>query len=74
MIDTNNIVTDLNNVVLRKVNVKPYQYNKMYVDKNLAGDNLLIDQFNERQYIYFMMVMGELKRYYFIYSLDCDFF
>ena len=46
----------------------------MYVDKNLAGDNLLIDQFNERQYIYFMMVMGELKRYYFIYSLDCDFF
>ena len=51
MIDVNNIITDSNNIPLRKVNVKPYGYDKMYIDKDLIEDELyeLIDQFNERK-------------------------
>ena len=35
LIDINNITTGLNNITLRKVNVKPYGYDKMYMDKYL---------------------------------------
>ena len=33
--DINNIITGLNNITLIKVNVKPYGYDKMYMDKDL---------------------------------------
>ena len=33
LIKTNNIITGSNNITLRKVNVKPYGFDKMYMDK-----------------------------------------
>ena len=46
LIDINNIITSSNNVTLRKVNVKPYGYDKMYMDQDLIEDKLyeLTDQ------------------------------
>ena len=35
LIDINNNTTGLNNITLRKFNVKPYGYDKMYMDKYL---------------------------------------
>ena len=48
-IDINSIITGLNNIMLRKVNVKPYGYHKMYMDKDLIENRLyqLINQFND---------------------------
>ena len=42
------IITASNNITLRKVNVKPYGFDKMYMDKELIEDKLyqIIDQFN----------------------------
>ena len=40
LIDINSMITDSNNITLRKVNVKPYGYDKMYVDKDLIEDKL----------------------------------
>ena len=50
LIDTSNIITGSNNITLRKVNVKPYGCDKMYMGKDLIEDKLyqLIDQFTER--------------------------
>ena len=52
LIDFNDIVTGLNNVTLRKVNVKSYGFDKMYMDKDLVEDLLhqIINQFNERNF------------------------
>ena len=46
LIDINNIITSSNNVTLRKVNVKPYGDDKMYMDQDLIEDKLyeLTDQ------------------------------
>ena len=51
LIDINNIITGLNNITLRKVNVEPNWYDKMCMDKDLIGNRLYqsIDQFNERK-------------------------
>ena len=51
MIEINNIITGLNNISLRKVNVKPYGFDKMYLDKDLIEDKLyrIMDQFIERE-------------------------
>ena len=49
LIEINNITTV---ITLRKVNVKPYGFNKMYMNKDLIDDKLyqlIIDQFNERK-------------------------
>ena len=37
-IEIKNIIIASNNIILRKVNVKPYGYNKMYADKELIED------------------------------------
>ena len=44
-------ITGSNNITLRKVNVKPCGFQKMYMDRDLIEDNLYqrIDQFNERK-------------------------
>ena len=58
LIDINDIITAFtaftfinitNNVTLRKVNVKPYGSDKMYMNKDVIGDKFyqIIDQFNE---------------------------
>ena len=51
LIEINNIITNSNNITLRKVNVKPYRCDKMYMDKELIEEKLyqIIDQFNERK-------------------------
>ena len=51
LIEINNIIIGSNNITLRKVNVKPYGFNKIYMDKNLKKDKLyqIIYQFNERK-------------------------
>ena len=53
LIEINNIIADSNKTALRKVNVKPYGFDKIYVDKELIEDKLyqIIDYFNEI-YIY----------------------
>ena len=54
LIDINNTIISLKNITLRKVNVKPYECHKMYMDKDLIEDKLfqLIDQFMERKIIH----------------------
>ena len=51
VIDVNNIITGSINITLRKVTVKPFGYDKMYMNKGLIGDKLyqLVDQLNERK-------------------------
>ena len=49
LMDLKNVITGSNNITLRKVNVKPYGFDKIYVDKDLIKDRLykLIDQYDE---------------------------
>ena len=51
LIEINNTITGPNNITLRKVNVKPYGFDKMYMDKELIQDKLyeIIDQFSKRK-------------------------
>ena len=50
LMETRNIITSSNNITLRKVNVKPYGFDKMHMDKELIEDKLyqIIDLFNEK--------------------------
>ena len=49
--EINNITTGSKNITLRKVDVKPYGFDKMDMDKELIEDKLyqIINQFNERK-------------------------
>ena len=49
--EINNLITGSYSITLRKVNVKPYGFDKMYMDKELIEDKLyqIIDQLNERK-------------------------
>ena len=38
LIEINNIITSSNNITVRKLNVKPYEFDKMHVDKKLVKD------------------------------------
>ena len=51
LIEINNILASSNNITLRKVNVNPYGFDKMYLFKELIEDKIyqIIDQFNERK-------------------------
>ena len=51
LIKVNNIITGSNNITLGKVNIKPYRFDKMYMNKELIEDKLyqMIDQFSERK-------------------------
>ena len=42
LIDISNIITASDNVTLRKVNVKPYGFDEMYMDQELIKEHLLI--------------------------------
>ena len=50
LITLNNIITNSNNIFLRRVNVKPAGYNKQYMHFDKIESELyrLIDQFNDR--------------------------
>ena len=47
--EINDIITGSSIITLRKVNVKPYEFDKMYMHKELLEDKLseIINQFNE---------------------------
>ena len=40
LIEINNITTGSNSITLRKVNVKPYGFDKMYMGKEIIEDKL----------------------------------
>ena len=40
LIETNNIIIGSNNIILRKVNLKAYRFDKMYIDQELIKDKL----------------------------------
>ena len=46
--EINNTITGWNNITSRKVNVKPYEFDKMYMDKDQIENKLyeIIDEFN----------------------------
>ena len=49
--EISNIITDSNNITLRKVNGKSYGFDNMYQDKELIEDKFyrIINQFNEKE-------------------------
>ena len=54
---------------LRKVNVKPYGFDKMYMDRELIKDRLhqMIDQFNERKITstkFYLMLLNKIHPFY----------
>ena len=57
-VEINNLITGSNNITLRKVSVKRYEFDKMYIDNELIEDKLLqtIDQFNERKKFYSILL------------------
>ena len=67
--EINNIITDSNNITLRKVNVKPYEFDKMYMDKTLTGNKLyqIIDQFNQRKItsrMFYSILLNKIHPFY----------
>ena len=54
LIETNNIIISSNNISLRKVNLKPYRFDKMYIDQELIKDKLyqIIEIQWKKNYIY----------------------
>ena len=40
-VEINNLITGSNNITLRKVSVKRYEFDKMYIDNELIEDELL---------------------------------
>ena len=49
--EANNIITASNNITLRKVNVQPSRFDKMYMDKNLIENKFYqtTNQFREKK-------------------------
>ena len=69
LIEINNIITGSNNITLRKVNVKPYGFNDMYMDKELIENKIykIIDQINERKIIStksYLILLNKIHRFY----------
>ena len=51
LIEINNIAFKSNNITLKKIDVKSYGFDKMYIDKELIEDKFyqITYQFNERK-------------------------
>ena len=69
LIEISNIITGLNNITLRKVNIKPYRFDKMYMDKELIEDKFYqkIDQFHERKITstnFYSILLNEIYPFY----------
>ena len=69
LIEINNIITDSKNITLRRVNVKPYGFDKMYMDKELIKDKLyqIIDQFNEGKITskkFYSLFLNKIHQFY----------
>ena len=62
LIDISNIITASDNVTLRKVNVKPYGFDEMYMDQELIKEHLLIKYCVEKDLILLkMQYMMDIK-------------
>ena len=64
-----NIITGSNQITLRKVNVKPYRFEKLNMGKHLIEDKLweTIDQFNERKIIpakFYSTLLSKIHTFY----------
>ena len=69
LIEINNILTGSNNITLRKVNVKSYGLDKMYMVKELIKDKLyqIIDQLNEQKIIsikFYSILLNKIHPFY----------
>ena len=69
LIEINNIITGSNNIILRSVNVKPYGFDKMDMDKDLIEDKLcqIIDKFSERKITpekFYLLLLNEMHPFY----------
>ena len=69
LIEINNIITGSNNITLKKVNVKPHGYDKMYMDKELLEDKFyqIIDHFSERKIIsrkFYSILLNKIHPFY----------
>ena len=57
MIETNNIITCSNNITLRRVNVKPYEFDKKDMDKYLKEDKFTPAMF-------YSILFNEIHQFY----------
>ena len=73
LIEINNIITDSNNITLRKVDAKPYGFDKMFMDKELKEDKLyqITDQFSERKITPTKFYSILLKEIHLFYNGNC---
>ena len=55
LIDISNIITASDNITLRKVNVKPYGFDEMYMDQELIKEQFLIKYCVEKHLILLKM-------------------
>ena len=46
LLEINNKITDLNDITLRKVNLRPQEFEKIYMNKDLKEDKFMKYQFN----------------------------
>ena len=69
MIEINNKITRSNGIILRKLNVKPYKFDKVCMGKDLIEGKLyqIMDQFSERKItpIKFYSILPNQIRLYF---------
>ena len=69
LIEINNMITGSNNITLRKVNLKPCGFYKMYMDKYLIYDKLyqIIDQLNQRMITstkFYSILLNKIHSFY----------
>ena len=76
LMEIDNIIIGSNNITLRKVNVKPYGFYKMYIDKELMEDKLyqIINQFSERKIAYtkfYSILLNKIHPFYYGNGRTC---
>ena len=76
LIKINNIIIGSNNITLRKLNVKPYEFDKMYMDNELIEDKLyqITDQFTERKFTsikFYSILLNKLHPFYYGNGKTC---
>ena len=69
LIEKNNIITGKNNITLKKGNVKPYRFDKIYMVKQLIEDELylIIYQFVERRITsakFYSIILNKIHPFY----------
>ena len=69
LIKTNNAIAASNNITLTKVNVNPYGFDEMYMDKDPIEDMLyqIIDQFNERRIMhvkFYLILLNKIHQFH----------